>query len=130
MDNGNVYGRGVAFPVRVGGDGRLAWSAGADNVRESIQVILLTQPGERLQLPEFGGGLRRFLFEPNTASTHTLIAERIQAALGTWEPRVKLESVEVAVDPDDPQAAIATLTYRLVATQALERVALSVSVAH
>lgn len=130
MKAAQLYGQGMAFPPRVLPDGSIAWSSGEDNIREAIRIVLMTEPGERLYLPTFGAGLGRFLFEPNTASTHTLIAERIQAALGAWEPRVKLESVEVAVDPDDPQAAIATITYRLVATQALERVALSVSVAH
>lgn len=130
MKAAQLYGQGMAFPPLVLPDGSIAWSRGEDNIREAIRIVLMTEPGERLYLPTFGAGLGRFLFEPNTASTHTLIAERIQAALGTWEPRVKLESVEVAVDPDDPQAAIATITYRLVATQAVERVALSVSVAH
>lgn len=130
MKAAQLYGQGMAFPPRVLPDGSIAWSRGEDNIREAIRIVLMTEPGERLYLPTFGAGLGRFLFEPNTASTHTLIAERIQAALASWEPRVKTASVEVAVDPDDPQAAIATITYRLVATQALERVALSVSVAH
>jgi hypothetical protein len=42
---------------------------------------------------------------------------------------VRVEAVDVVADPNDPQAAIATLTYRLVATQAQERVSLAVSVA-
>ena len=125
-----LYGQGMAFPPRVLPNGSIAWSSGEDNIREAIRIVLMTEPGERLHLPTFGAGLGRFLFEPNTASTHTLIAERIQSALRAWEPRVKVESVELAVDPNDPQAAIATLTYRLVATQAQERVSLSVSVAH
>ena len=98
-------------------------------IREAIRIVLMTEPGERLNLPSFGAGLGRFLFEPNTASTHTLIAERIQSALQRWEPRVRVEAVDVRADASDPQAALATLSYRLVATQAQERVALSVSVA-
>ena len=130
MKASQLYGQGMAFPPRVLPGGGIAWSSGEDNIREAIRIVLMTEPGERLYLPTFGAGLGRFLFEPNTASTHTLIAERIQSALKTWEPRVKVESVDVAVDSSDPQAAIATLTYRLVATQAQERVSLAVSVAH
>ena len=129
MEASRVYGQGMAFPPRVQPDGSLAWSSGEDNVREAIRIVLMTEPGERLYLPDFGAGLGRFLFEPNIASTHTLIAERIQDALQAWEPRVRVESVEVAAAPADPQAAIATLSYRLVATQRQERVSLSVSVA-
>jgi len=129
VDASKLYGQGMAFPPRVQPDGSIAWSRGEDNVREAIRIVLMTEPGERLYLPSFGAGLGRFLFEPNVASTHTLIAERIQGALQAWEPRVRVESVDVAADPADPQAAIATLSYRLVATQAQERVSLSVSVA-
>jgi phage baseplate assembly protein W len=128
MDAARLYGQGMGFPPRVGPDGRIAWSAGEDNVRESIRIILMTEPGERLRLPQFGAGLGRFLFEPNTVATHAQIAERIRDALVRWEPRVRVQDVQVMADRDDPQAAIATLTYRLVATQALERVSLAVSV--
>lgn len=128
MDSREVYGRGMAFPPRVGADGRIAWSEGEANVREAIRVILMTEPGERLRLPEFGAGLGRFLFEPNTLATHTRMRQRIGEALQRWEPRVQVEEIDVQPDAVDPQAAIATITYRLVATQALERVALAVSV--
>jgi uncharacterized protein len=128
VKSARVYGRGMAFPPRVGADGRIAWSEGEANVRESIRVILMTEPGERLRLPAFGAGLGRFLFEPNILATHTLMRQRIADALKRWEPRIALEAVEVQADAADPQAAVATLTYRLVATQALERVSLAVSV--
>jgi uncharacterized protein len=127
VNPGQLFGRGIGFPPRVGVDGRLAWSEGEANVRESIRIILLTEERERLRLPEFGGGLTRFLFEPNTATTRQLIRDRIQRALGEWEPRVRVESVSVDPDPGDPEAAVATITYRLVATRALERVSLNVA---
>ena len=128
MDSRHVYGQGMAFPPRVDADGRMAWSAGEGNVREALRIILMTEPGERLRLPEFGAGLGRFLFAPNILATHTQIQQRIAQALQRWEPRVQVEDVAVQADAADPQAAIATITYRLVATQALERVALAVSV--
>ncbi|MCW7541373.1 GPW/gp25 family protein [Aquabacterium sp. A7-Y] len=128
MDAARLYGRGMGFPPRVGLDGRIVWSSGEDNIRESIRIILMTEPSERLRLPQFGAGLGRFLFEPNTAATHALIAERIRDALARFEPRVRVQAVDVTADQEDPHAAMATLTYRLVATQALERVSLAVSV--
>lgn len=128
MNSGLVYGKGMAFPPRVGADGRIAWSDGETNVREAMRVILMTSPGERLRLPEFGAGLGRFLFEPNILPTHTQMRQVIADALKRWEPRIQVEDVDVQADSIDPQAAIATITFRLVATQALERVALAVSV--
>ncbi len=128
-ERGRMFGRGMAFPPRVGSDGRVAWSEGETNVRESIQVILLTEQRERLLLPEFGGGLGPFLFEPNTVTTRHLIKDRILSALEQWEPRISVESVDVEPDPQDPEAAVATITYQLVATQTRERVSLGVTLA-
>jgi phage baseplate assembly protein W len=129
MDTGRLFGRGIAFPPRVGSDGRVAWSEGETNVREAIRIILMTERRERLMLPEFGGGLGPSLFEPNTVTTRHLIKDRIQKALAQWEPRIKVEDVRVEEDPDDPQGAIATIAYKLVATQSRERVSLSVTLA-
>jgi hypothetical protein len=118
VNPGNVFGRGVAFPPRLGPDGRWAWSAGEANVRDSIRVILTTEEGERLMLPHFGAGLREHLFEPNTVATRHQISERIKRALAQWEPRINVSEVTVEQDPRDPVAAIATVRYKLVATGA------------
>ena len=129
MDGGQLYGRGMAFPPRVGPDGRVAWSEGEVNIREAIQIILKTEERERLNLPAFGGGLRKFLFEPNTVTTRFQIQDRITKTLELWEPRISITSVEVEPDPSDTQAAIATIQYRLVATQVKERVSIAVNLA-
>lgn len=126
-DETTLLGRGISFPPRLGPDGRWATSAGAENVRESIRVILSTELGERLMLPELGGGLKSFLFQPNAAPTHRLIQERITQALGLAEPRIEVEEVEVEADPEDRQAAVATVRYKLVATRAVERLSLRLS---
>lgn len=124
---GALFGRGISFPPRVGPDGRVAFSLGADSVREAIRVILTTERRERVMLSDFGGGLGAFLFEPNTVATRQAIADRIQRALAQWEPRVVVESVDVTADPADPQGAIATITFQLVATGARERVGINVA---
>jgi phage baseplate assembly protein W len=124
---GTVLGRGIAFPPRVGPDGRVAWSEGEPNIREGIEIVLKTDRSERLRLPEFGGGLPRFLFEPNTPATRHQLADRVRKALDAWEPRVTVQSVDVAEDPTDDEAAVVTVLYKLVATQATERVSLSVA---
>ena len=126
-DAAAIFGRGIGFPPRVGPDGRIVWSEGQDNVRESIQVILMTNLRERMRLPEFGGGLSTFLFEPNNPTTHHLMEDRIQSALTLWEPRIVVEAVQVDQDPGDSDGAIATIDYKLVATQARERVTLNVT---
>lgn len=129
MNSGQLFGRGISFPPRVGPDGRLTWSEGEENVRESIRIILMTEQPERLRSASFGGSLGRFLFEPNTVTTRRSIQDRITKELAQWEPRVHVESVDVSPDATDPQAAVAEITYKLVATQARERVTLNVTLA-
>jgi len=125
----SVFGQGLSFPPRVGADGRFAWSAGEANIRESIVVILKTEPGERQGVPDFGAGLARFLFEPNIAGTHARIQDAIARALARWEPRIDVEAVDVGPHPQDVEAALATITYRLVATGSRERLGVAVALA-
>lgn len=129
MDAGRLLGQGISFPPRVGPDGRVAWSVGEDNIREAIRIILCTDRNERLRLPEFGAGLSRFLFEPNTVATRHQIQDRILKALAAWEPRIAVESVDVEPDPDDPEGAVATIAYKLVATQVRQRITVAVALA-
>ena len=128
MNEADLYGRGLAFPIRVGSDGRLAWSAGEANVRESLRLVLLTGQGERLRRPDFGAGLERFLFEPNTPATCRAIEERIRKSLERWETRLRVESVEGAAGPDNPEAALATLAFTLIASGEAGRSTLTIPV--
>lgn len=128
-DIGRILGRGIAFPPRVGADGRIAWSEGEDNIRDSIRIILGTERNERLRLPDFGAGLGRYLFEPNTVATRHQLQDRILRALAAWEPRIAVEAVDVDEDPEDAESAIATIAYRLVATQVRERMTVAVTLA-
>jgi hypothetical protein len=122
----SIFGRSLSFPPRVGADGRLVWSEGENNIRESITLILKTEPGERVGVPEFGAGLARFLFEPNTTATHALVRDCAQRALVRFEPRIQVESLDMAADPGDAENALMTITYKLVATGARERITVGV----
>lgn len=96
-------GTGLRMPLRPS-DGRLDWITGMDLVRQSIETILDTEPGERIMLPTFGCGLRRYLMAPNTVSTRAAIQQDVQAALSTWEPRIQV--VEVSVIPGEQPTLI------------------------
>ena len=120
------FGKSLSFPLRVGADGRMPWSEGEANIRESLAIILKTESGERIQLPGFGAGLGRYLFEPNNAATHVRIAQSIEESLRRWEPRIALDAVDVAAHPSEPTEAVATIAYRLVATGAAERTSVSI----
>lgn len=129
LSPGKLFGKGISFPPRIGPEGRVVWSEGEANVREAIRIILMTEQRERLRLPDFGGSLRRVLFEPNTVATRHSIQDRIARALEQWEPRIQIQAIEVEPDPADPQAAIATISYKLVATQVSESLSLNINLA-
>ena len=126
MKTRHLFGQGMAFPIHLGGGKTLVWSNSSENIRQSIQLILLTERGERVMLPEFGAGLKRFLFQPNTVSTRRLIEEEITRSLERWEPRVKMKSVSVEADSEDSHAAIAIIRYSLIAIRSQEELQLRV----
>jgi uncharacterized protein len=127
IDSADLYGRSLGFPPRVGPNGQMLWSVGELNVRESIDIILRTRPGERVMQPDFGCGLDRYLFEPNNMSTLRLIQEEVKRSIAIWEPRVTLDEIQVAVNPDDQRAVDITIYYKLVATEIAERLNLTLA---
>ena len=125
---GDLYGRGLAFPLHVAPDGRLALTEGEANVRQSMCLILRTLPGERIMRQRFGCALDRYLFEPNTVTTLRLIQEEVKNAVLRWEPRVRLDDVQVATNERDPRAVDITVVYTLIATSRRDTVAMTVPV--
>jgi len=104
-------GRGLRFPVRPDPlGGALPQVTGMERIRQSIEQILDTEPGERIMLPEFGCGLRRYLMEPNTLTTRTAIAKDVEGALTRWEPRIQLTDVSVTAG-DEPELAWVQISY-------------------
>jgi phage baseplate assembly protein W len=74
----------VAFPFAVDGRGRTA-EAGYDNhVRDMIELLLFTRPGERVMRPDFGCGLADLVFAPNSPELAASVQISIQAALQRW----------------------------------------------
>ena len=58
--------RSLDYPFSIAGDGRAALTLGDDHVRDMIEQVLFTAPGERVMLPDFGCGLLMLVFEPNS----------------------------------------------------------------
>ena len=90
-------GRHLAFPFRIGSDGRSAApQSDSDQVRDELLQLLLTAPGERLFLPEFGGGVRRLVFEPASDVLHGVVKARITNALSRWlATRLTVDLIDV-----------------------------------
>lgn len=113
---------GVAFPLAVDERGGIALVSTADHIDASIGLILATAPGERAMRPDFGCALHRFEFETVDAGAVARIEEDVRAALGRWEPRVEVLSVEVDLARIEERDLRLTIGYRIRATGALRAV--------
>ena len=89
----------VDFPYHFSGLGRTATTGGADHVRDLIEQVLLTAPGERVMRPDFGAGLLAMVFEPNSdvlaATTQMLVQSALQLHLSHL---IAVDTVEVRND--------------------------------
>ena len=95
-------------------DGEMSYPASlAESVRQQLQVILSTRPGEQLMRPEFGAGLTEFLGEPDTVTTRRRVYDRVTEAIGRWEPRVEVNRIEVDDVPGRPGWLRIEVGYRL-----------------
>jgi phage baseplate assembly protein W len=114
MTSDRYLGTGWAVPLRPDPrGGGLDYAAGPDKVQQSIFIILDTEPGERVMRPTFGCGLRRYLMAPNTTATRALIQRDVESALTAWEPRVRVNLVQVSPG-DDPSEVLIEVFYTLV----------------
>jgi len=89
----------------------LQYHEGPDKVRQSIELILATEPGERVMRPAFGCGLQQYLMTPNTPATRAAIERDVLESLSTWEPRISVTDVEVSASPTDPSLVFIGVRY-------------------
>jgi uncharacterized protein len=92
--------------------GRLAFPDLETSVRQRIEAVLRTSPGEQLMRPYFGAGLELAIHKPNNANTRAELNRDIAAHVSTFEPRIILDQVDVA-SADDPSILIVTIAYRI-----------------
>jgi len=109
-------GTGWAFPTGVDAGGGIALVTGHTELVQAMRLILATYPGERPMRPEFGSRLRDYVFRSATPDTVAELADEVRRALLRWEPRVDVESVDVAPDPDDPSLLYIDIRYAPKAT--------------
>lgn len=90
----------IDHPFRIDGRGRTAATSEEEHVRDLIEQLLFTAPGERVNRPDFGTGLSRLVFGPNTPELAAATQFMVQGALQQWlGERIQVDGVEVeAVD--------------------------------
>ena len=90
----------LSFPFRIASNGRSAQVPSLEaHVRDELIQLVLTNPGERAFLPEFGGGVRRLVFENASETIAGVTKARITQAISRWlGQRVTLEDLQVTID--------------------------------
>lgn len=94
------------FPFRLDVRGRVAKTGDDDHIRDLIHQVLFTNPGERVNRPDFGCGLRELVFTPNSDALASATQFLVQGALQRWladviaveQVRVTSEGERLAVE--------------------------------
>jgi phage baseplate assembly protein W len=110
------YGNHLSFPFRIGRDGRTEQVSNLEaHVRDELIQLILTNPGERLFLPEFGGGIRRLVFESAGETTAAMTKAALTQAMSRWlGHRITLEDLQVTVENEKIEIEI---KYRFAGTE-------------
>ena len=96
----NLYG--APYPIVKHPRGFLHTQSGIDQVKSDLIVLLLTNPGERPMLPEYGTPLKTLMFEPNDSIIIQQAKDMIAASIRMWEPRVTISDITITAGlPDD-----------------------------
>jgi uncharacterized protein len=112
----DFLGVGWAYPVSVDTHGRVALARHERDIEQAMRMILLTPKRQRVMRPEFGCQIHDLIFAPNDATTAGLAAYYVEDALNMWEPRIKIQSVDVNPDPDDSSRMLIQVQYLIKTT--------------
>jgi phage baseplate assembly protein W len=90
----------IDFPFQFDSRGRTADAGDDDHIRDMIEQLLFTSPGERVNRPDFGTGLLQMIFAPNSPELAAALQFTVQAALQQWLGDL-IEVQELEVESDD-----------------------------
>ena len=86
----------IDYPFRIDGLGRTACTDHDDHIRDLVEQVLFTAPGERVNRPDFGSGLMQLVFAPSSDELATATQFLVQGALQQWlGDLIQVEAVEV-----------------------------------
>jgi phage baseplate assembly protein W len=108
----------IDFPYAIARTGRTATTDRDDHVRDLIEQVLFTAPGERVNRPDFGCGLLQLVFSPNSPELAAALEVTTQAALQRWLADV-IDVVSLSVVSDDATIEV-SIAYVVRATGELQ----------
>jgi hypothetical protein len=89
----------IDYPFRFDARGRTAEAGDDEHIRDLIEQILFTSPGERVNRPTFGCGLRQLVFAPNSPELATATQFLVQGALLQWlGDRIQVNKVDIQAE--------------------------------
>lgn len=91
---------GIPYPIVKDPLGFIRQQRGVQQLKSDLLILLLTNPGERVMLPEFGTGLRDLIFDQNDQTLEDRARQMIIAAINRWEPRIVVQNIFVISDID------------------------------
>lgn len=114
---------GLKFPFGISKQhGQVEVSGERENIRQSVEIILRTEPGERILHPKFGTRLHPFLFENMDGQTEEMIRREVRHSLSMWEKRIWDIEVEVDTGRGRQGELGIAVTYRIAGLEEKERV--------
>jgi uncharacterized protein len=114
----------VAFPYHLDDGHRTATSGTDDHIRQMLELVLLTRPGERVNRPDFGCGLGDLVFAPNAPELAGALSVTISAAVTRWLGDL-ISLTDVDATADDGTLAV-TVAYTVLATGAGDELTLTI----
>jgi phage baseplate assembly protein W len=128
MDHRLADHHALRFPFAVGAEGGRT-STRAERVREQIEQVLMTVPGERVFRPEFGAGVKQMVFEGTSSELVAVVGTRLRSSLeealrGEVDP--KSLQIEAERQNDAPERLVITIRYRLATINVSEEVAFAI----
>ena len=89
-----MFGISAKLPIRRDPiDGYALTKTYKENIAQNLKNLLLTGPGERMMDPDFGVGLKEYLFEPNVSAIHSQIKQNIREQAKIYLPFIRIEAV-------------------------------------
>jgi hypothetical protein len=116
IDENSFLGQGWSFPPTFKrGEHSIQMVDEEEDIRQSLMILLSTIKGERIMIPDYGANMEELLFEPLTVSLATRMSKHIEKAILFFEPRIKTEDVNFALDTENGLVEI-RIDYTIVAT--------------
>lgn len=98
----------IRFPFEIDHKGQTAQSGDDRYIRDLIEQVLFTTPGERVNRPSFGSGLLQLVFQPNSTELSATVQFLIQGALQQWLGELIIVN-QVEVDNEDSTLTISVV---------------------